>query len=107
MKIERGIEKKTVTWAGGTDSTPISIEGINAMMSIVLPAAFSGTKLSYKVPDGAGGWTPLYSGGTLVETAVTNPGCNVLDSALFAVDQVKFVSDASETLTDVVVNCVS
>lgn len=101
VAIKRFTAPKTVTWAGANDSKPVTIDGGCAGLQLLLPAAFVGTTLTYKMlmPDRVT-WVPIQKAGSNVSDTVAGSAdsCNVLDAGdLFGITDLIITSDQSET----------
>jgi len=93
---------RKVTWAGATTSNAINVAGFNASLRLELPATFTGTTLTYKVLSQDGEtWVTLETGGVAVSDTVSGSlaSMNVLSANLAGIDQLKIISDQSETCT--------
>lgn len=98
--LERTGVRKSITWSGSTDSNAITLDGQSAGLQLILPAAFTGTTLTYKTKTKAGTWIPVHKDGAAVEDTVAGSAatCNVLNVAgLFGLQDLKIVSDQTET----------
>ena len=99
---EKRRQVRQVTWDGDTKSEPVKIEP-GGYFSIYLPAAFTGTQLTFESLEDDGTWTPIYfdngTSSVALTSRVTNPGRNCLPSELLAgFDVIRLVSSASETV---------
>lgn len=90
-----------VTWAGAQASNWIDVRGRNSSLRLELPAAFTGTTLTYHTKSGAGDETavPIHKDGSAVSDTVAGSAlsCNVLSVDLYGVDWLRITSDQSET----------
>ena len=99
-ELSRLEREAAVTWAGAQESNWLKVEGLSASLILDLPAAFTGTELTFdrKLADGTA--SPIYRNGAEVTNTV--PGstkCSTkLDvDALFGVGIFRIKSDQSET----------
>jgi hypothetical protein len=99
--IERRTAVRTVAWAGAQESSPVSVEGMCDRLRLELPAAFTGTSLTYETLDAAGAWVPVHVGGVDVTDTVAGAAAslNVLAADLAGIPTFRIVSDQVETCT--------
>ncbi len=90
----------TVTIASGGNTTPtLSMEPNQVPLAIEMPAAFTGTALTFKASSSADiAPTPLYNEGTLYSVTVAQGRYVALNPAVFAsVRHLQVVSNVNET----------
>lgn len=99
----QGREPKTevVTWAGATTSAAINMQGATAGLRLYLPAGFAGTAVTFTELTPAGDWVAVYRDGVIVTETIkaATAAWNVISAfgELFAADQIKIVSNQTET----------
>lgn len=100
-ELERAERDIAVTWSGSQNSSDCLITGKSSQLILDLPAAFTGTTLTFyrKLSDGA--YSQIYQDGEALD--VTVPGstkCSVVlpADALFGVGTLRITSDQSETV---------
>lgn len=90
----------TVTWAASTTSNWLNVKGRSACLLLDLPAAFTGTALTYerKLADGTASPVHRYGAAVTDSVAGSTKCSNKLDvDALFGIGEFRIVSDQSET----------
>lgn len=102
VKIQ-GREPKTelVSWDGSATSAAINMQGANAGLRLYLPVNFAGAAVTFLELSPAGDWAPVYNDGVIVTETIkgATAAWNVIsaDGQLFSCDQIKIVSDQTET----------
>lgn len=105
--IERRVERRLVVWTGSTTSDPVEIEP-GAGFNIFVPAEFAGSQLTVlayvkrdperRYPTRADVAIDAYRTYSASAVAVTaNTVADLTGMNLFGLDNIKFVSDSSET----------
>lgn len=98
--LERRTQNRTVTWTASDTSNEISIDGFSSGLQLFLPAAFTGTSVTFETKDPDGAWVEVHSAGTAVTSTVSNGECNKLPAGdLFGLKTLRLVSDQTETCT--------
>lgn len=89
--------QRTVIFDNSATSNPISIAGTGRQLSLYLDASFAGSLVSIhgKLPDGK--FREITNGGNNQIYPVAEDHINRISADLSGIDEIKFVSDATET----------